>query len=51
MVGQDVLPAPPAHGLPARLQSEALRREAHEGLNVVENWNGANAAHLLRQGR
>lgn len=22
--------------------SEALRREIHEGLNVVENWNSAN---------
>jgi TnpA family transposase len=25
------------------LQSEALRQEIHEGLNVVENWNSANA--------
>lgn len=24
------------------LQSEALRREIHEGLNVVENWNSVN---------
>jgi TnpA family transposase len=24
------------------LQSEALRREVHEGLNVIENWNSAN---------
>ena len=24
------------------LGSEAFRREVHEGLNVVENWNGAN---------
>lgn len=24
------------------LGSEQLRREVHEGLNVIENWNGAN---------
>ncbi|KHK00139.1 Tn3 family transposase [Desulfovibrio sp. TomC] len=24
------------------LESEALRREVNEGLNVVENWNGTN---------
>ena len=24
------------------LESEAVRREIHEGLNVVENWNSAN---------
>jgi TnpA family transposase len=25
------------------LQSETLRREINDGLNVVENWNSANA--------
>jgi hypothetical protein len=24
------------------LHSEQLRREIHEGLNVIEQWNGAN---------
>jgi len=32
------------------LQSEALRREIHEGLNVVENWNSANAFILFGKG-
>src|SRR5207302_8085414 len=33
------------------LQSEALRREIQEGLNVVENWNSAtNVIHYGRHG-
>src|SRR3954452_7561344 len=32
------------------LQSEALRREIQEGLNVVENWNSANAFILFGKG-
>jgi TnpA family transposase len=32
------------------LQSPALRREIHEGLNVVENWNSANAFILYGKG-
>jgi TnpA family transposase len=32
------------------LHLEALRREIHDGLNVVENWNSANGFIFLRQG-
>ena len=32
------------------LQSEALRREVHEGLNVIENWNSANGFILFGKG-
>ena len=31
------------------LSSEALRREIHEGLNVIETWNSTNSFYLLRQ--
>lgn len=33
------------------LQSEALRREIHEGLNVVELWNGVNDFIFFGRGR
>lgn len=33
------------------LESEELRREIHEGLNVIENWNSANSfIHYRREG-
>src|SRR2546425_9269146 len=32
------------------LQSEALRQEIHEGLNVIENWNSANGFILFGKG-
>jgi TnpA family transposase len=32
------------------LDSEALRREIHEGLNVIENWNSANGSILFGKG-
>jgi TnpA family transposase len=32
------------------LHSLALRREIHEGLNVVEHWNGANSFILYGRG-
>ena len=32
------------------LQTEALRQEIHEGLNVVENWNSANGFILYGKG-
>jgi TnpA family transposase len=32
------------------LHSEALRREIQEGLNVIENWNGANSFILYGKG-
>ena len=32
------------------LHSEALRREIREGLNVIENWNGANSFILYGEG-
>src|SRR3546814_13312409 len=32
------------------LRQEAFRREIHEGLNVVENWNGANGFAFFGKG-
>ena len=29
--------------MPSTCQSEALRREIHAALNVIENWNSANS--------
>src|SRR3546814_8713667 len=32
------------------LRQEAFRREIHDGLNVVENWNGANGLLFFGKG-
>jgi TnpA family transposase len=33
------------------LHEDTLRREVHDGLQVIENWNSANAFHLLWEKR
>ena len=45
--GLEPAPTPPASG---RGSTRCPRREIHEGLNVIENWNGANDFILYGRG-